>query len=282
VLKLKKYLLLSALCLTLIHSQTHTISGGIITFLYAKYKELHCPILKLERERKACLEQSTAIKNKVFQEYKSGTLPHIGGVKHAEIDTISVVLMDSQAKSTEYKGWYDFSPIYIYRTDGIHDEQFESRVNPKFNEVQNSFFGCIADGVTHRDDPKNPVIFIAHNTLDNEVIEKHSSSMQTMIILHEWAHALDSCTRNSGKEQKECYSWLNADVKDNEKANLSEVHADKQATAWIKKYYPEEAQKLKQEYEQKIAAKQPHNDGFTGMGYADDALKLAWLRDSSI
>lgn len=281
MVNLKKYLLLSGLCLTLINSQAQAISGGIITLLYAKYRELYCPATQAQIEKQTCLKQSTEIKNKMFEEYKSGRLPHVGGAQHAAVDSISMAVSDWNGNGDK---WLTFNPTYISEHDNDEniEKKYKDRLDESFAELHKFSFGAFAQGATQSNDPKNPVIFVTHNTTNMKSDKKYSPHLNTYIVLHEFAHAIDECLRKPEEKQKECYSWLSKDFADSDDANRSERHADKQAISWLKRYYPEDAKNVLKEYEQKAKENSKNDNVNTSLGYADNEQMLAWLRDPNV
>lgn len=234
--------------------------------------------LEIEKEEReyqsaeAYLKRAVFVRDMLLGDYYQGTLPRISTIPHAEIQeiTIGIAVEGSQ------------NPVYVYKKDDESYEQYEAR---KKQYIENeylrykieSFWGNrsrLAGKVFRGFKSDRPVVI-----LNNDCVDKDEKHVGTEIVYHELAHAFDKCmsTKNA-----ECYSWLEEDIKQyNLKDTLRhELHADKQAIKWIKKYNPDHAKKLEDLYEELLHTGRE----WPGLkdGYAPARVKLAWLRDPNV
>jgi len=177
----------------------------------------------------------------ILQEYKNGTLPHVGGAEHAkDIRTINMQVISSDDKSFH-----------------LHED------------IQKYLAICTTPSHTER------TIF-----WDSKKIDWETPEWRLFTTFHELAHALDKCGQCEWASK--CYTWLKFDLEKmtpQERATIdpSELHADKQGIAWMKKYRPDDAVAFKQKLELWIMRGRTRESA-----YASYALMLEWLNDPKV
>lgn len=212
-----------------------------------------------------------AIRDIVFSKYRSGELLSVGGTKHAEVDSISIDMIDPNV--------YVAEPTIDDAIGELKDEESQAkflahrralRYWDASNGVKRGLLG-MAISTDDKIDPlgKNPAIYLSTycTSMMSDLEFSHA-------VFHELAHTLDVNIRKAKNERD--YPWLQDDIKNYplEEVDCSEWHADKQALAWLKAYKPHEAKALKKIYQEKI------DRGDTELAvptYPPNSIMVEWL-----
>lgn len=211
-------------------------------------------------------KNAVGLRDIIFDKYKKGTLS--SGVPLAKVDSIAIEVVnpDTFVSKKEYRRPIE-DPGYLLKqgANGVAVEL--DTVNPEIYLSTRTWFGFF------------------HNKKNDDIRKTHA-------ILHELAHALDGCIKKPQEERRDCYAWLNEDVKNypdsalstnhitfdamkEAEVSLPEWHADKQAAMWMREICPDEAKNLKKAYQEEpkiIFVFKGVNDV-----YAPKAKVIEWL-----